>query len=60
MDKHWWASKTIWVQLLGLVGMCLIAAGVIGEETWALYVGIATQVLGIIIRLVTNGEIVWS
>lgn len=59
MKKHWWASKTIWVQFLGLVGMILIASGMIGEEQWAFYVGIATQVLGIFIRFVTKGEVTW-
>ena len=59
MDKHWWASKTIWVQFLGLIGMVLIATGVIGEASWPLYLGIATQVIGIIIRFVTKGEVTW-
>ena len=57
--KHWWASKSIWLQLLGLIGMVLIAAGIMGEATWAIAVGITTQVLGIIIRFITKGEIVW-
>lgn len=59
MTKHWWASKTIWVQFLGLVGMVLIATGVVGETEWAIYCGVATQVLGIIIRFVTKSEVVW-
>ena len=59
MTKHWWASRTIWVQALGLIGMLLIGGGIIGETQWALYLGIATQALGIIIRVVTKGEIVW-
>ena len=58
-NKHWWASKTIWVQGLGLIGSVLIGAGLLGQETWALYLGIATQALGILIRLVTKGEVVW-
>jgi len=57
--KHWWASKSIWVQFLGLIGMVLIAAGIIGETQWALYIGVITQVLGIIIRLITKGEVTW-
>lgn len=60
MDKHWWASKTIWMQGLGLIGSILIGAGLLGEVNWALALGITTQVLGIIIRLVTKGAIVWS
>ena len=59
MGKHWWASKTIWVQGLGLIGMVLIGAGVMGEASWPLYLGIATQVIGIIIRFVTKGEVIW-
>ena len=59
MDKHWWASKTIWVQFLGLLGMVLIGSGLIGEASWPLYLGIVTQVIGIIIRFVTKGGVVW-
>ena len=59
MEKHFWASKTIWVQGLRLVGSILIGAGLLGETAWALYLGIATQVLGVIIRIVTKGEVVW-
>jgi len=60
MEKHWWASKTIWIQGLGLIGSILIGAGLIGEVQWTLYLGVATQILGIIIRLVTKGAIVWE
>ena len=60
MDKHWWASKTIWVQGLGLVGMILIGTGAIGESSWTTYLGLATTALGIIIRLITKGAVVWS
>ena len=59
MGKHWWLSKSIWLQFLGLVGMGLIASGVVGEATWAIYCGILTQVLGIVIRLITKGEVTW-
>ena len=59
MEKHWYFSKTIWVQGLGLVGSVLIGAGLLGEASWALYLGIATQVLGVIIRIITKGEVVW-
>ena len=58
-DKYWWASKTIWAQGLGLVGMILIASGAIGEATWAQYLGIATTLLGIIIRFATKGAVTW-
>ncbi|MDP2218516.1 MAG: hypothetical protein Q8J68_14660 [Methanolobus sp.] len=57
--KHFWASKSIWVQLLGLIGMILIATGIVGSAQWALYCGILTQVLGIIVRFVTKGEVTW-
>ena len=60
MDKHWWASKTIWIQGLGLLGMILIGTGAVGEANWALYLGVATTVLGVIIRLITKGAVVWS
>lgn len=58
--KYWWTSKSIWVQILGLVGMVLIGAGIIGEATWTLYVGIVTQILGIVMRAVTKGAVTWS
>ena len=53
-------SKSIWVQFLGLVGMILIGLGVIGEAQWAMYMGIITQVLGVIMRLVTKEAITWN
>ena len=59
MEVKWYFSKTIWVQGLGLIGSVLIGAGLLGQEAWALYLGIATQVLGILIRLVTKGEVIW-
>lgn len=59
MSKHFWASKSIWLQALGLVGMVLIAGGVVGEANWAMYCGVATQVLGVIMRLITKGEVTW-
>lgn len=59
MEKKWYFSKSIWIQGLGLIGSVLIGAGILGQETWALYLGIATQVLGILIRLVTKGAVRW-
>ena len=59
MDKHWWASKSILIQLVGLVGMVLIGLGVVGETQWALYCGVITQVLGVVIRIVTKGAVTW-
>jgi len=58
-NKYWWASKTIWVQGLGLVGMILISAGLVGDADWAKYLGIATTVLGVVIRFITKGEVIW-
>lgn len=45
------------MQLLGLIGMILIGAGLIGEPQWAIYEGIITQVLGVVMRLVTKESI---
>jgi len=60
MNKKWYFSKTIWIQGLGLIGSILIGAGVMGESSWALYLGIATQALGVVIRLVTKGAVIWE
>uniref|UniRef100_A0A6M3LM17 Uncharacterized protein n=1 Tax=viral metagenome TaxID=1070528 RepID=A0A6M3LM17_9ZZZZ len=59
MEKKWWASKTIWIQGLGLIGSILMAAGIVGQESWTLYLGIITQGLGILIRFITKDEVVW-
>jgi hypothetical protein len=58
-NKYWWASKTIWVQGLGLIGMVLISVGLVGDDDWAKYLGIATTVLGVVIRFITKGEVMW-
>ncbi|MBU0959752.1 MAG: hypothetical protein KKB31_07435 [Nanoarchaeota archaeon] len=58
-DKKWYTSKSIWVQFLGLIGMVLIAAGVVQETQWAMYVGVATEVIGIVMRFVTKGSVTW-
>ena len=57
--KHWFLSKSIIVQALGLVGMILIGLGIIGEETWAKYLGYITTALGIAVRFVTKGAVTW-
>ena len=59
MEKKVWASKSVWVQFLGLVGSVLIGTGILGDTQWALYSGIITQVLGVIMRLVTKDAVVW-
>ena len=59
MKKKIWASKSIWVQVIGLAGSVLIGTGILGDAQWALYSGIITQVLGVIMRLVTKDEVVW-
>jgi len=59
MIKHWYFSKSIGIQLLGLIGMILIAGGLVGQEQWVLYVGVITQILGIFVRIITKGEVTW-
>ena len=59
MKKKIWASKSIWVQVIGLAGSVLIGTGILGDAQWALYSGIITQLLGVIMRLVTKDEVVW-
>lgn len=59
MNKKIWASKSVWVQVIGLAGSVLIGTGILGDAQWALYSGIITQVLGVIMRLITKEEVVW-
>ena len=58
-NKKWWTSKSIAVQVIGLVGTLLMGGGIIGQEQWVLYSGLATQVIGIIMRLVTKDPVGW-
>lgn len=55
--KKWWASKSIQVQVIALLGTCLIGAGIVGEAQWAVYSGAASQILGIVMRFITKSEI---
>ena len=58
-NKKWWTSKSIWVQGIGLVGTVVMAGGFVGQEQWVMYSGLATQILGIIMRLVTKEPVGW-
>lgn len=54
--KTWWASKTVWVNLLALCGSIALAWGM-EETTWA---EISTTVLAVVnlgLRLVTNSSL---
>lgn len=57
MQKKWYASKTIWVNLLALIGSVTVAAFgyVISPEIQASIL----VVLNIILRAVTKENIVW-
>lgn len=58
--KPWYVSKTIWVNLIGLVSAILFAAGVISAELDPATVAIILTVINFILRMITKSEIVWK
>jgi hypothetical protein len=55
MNKSWYESKTLWVNLLAVV-----AVFIWGKELDPEIVGAILVVLNIILRLLTKKEIVWE
>lgn len=54
-------SKTVWVNLLALIGSAAIFySGTLTTEQWATITGAALPVINIVLRLVTNEPIDWS
>ena len=58
MEKKPWASKTLWVNILGVVGILAqtYTGFVIGPELQVMILG----VINVILRLITKEEISWS
>jgi hypothetical protein len=55
--KVWWASKTIWTNLIAFVGSIVIAVG-FDPGRWAEIATVMLAVVNIILRLITKEEIV--
>jgi hypothetical protein len=54
--KAWWMSKTIWVNLIALVGSVVVALG-FDPSKWAEVSTVALAVANVVLRLITNEEI---
>lgn len=57
--KKWYASKTVWVNLIGFVGAILAVTGVIENDLAPETIALALTVINFILRMVTKEEIVW-
>lgn len=51
--KVWWASKTIWINFIALIGAILVAAG-LEPNRWMEISTVALAVINLILRFVTN------
>jgi len=54
--KPWWASKTVWTNLLALVGSIVLAVGY-DPGRWAEISTVTLAVANLVLRLVTKEEI---
>ena len=54
--KPWWMSKTIWTNLLALIGSILISLG-FDPGRWAEIATVLLAVTNVMLRLVTKDEI---
>ena len=60
-DKKWYEAKTVWFNLVMLVGSILGAAGIISTtELDPATVGIILTVINFLLRLITKKAIVWK
>ena len=55
MNKAWYKSKTLWMNLIAVVGIVIL-----GKELPVETVGIVLGVLNAILRLITKGPVVWT
>jgi hypothetical protein len=55
--KIWWTSKTVWLNVLALIGSLAVAYG-LEESRWAEISAVSLAVINLILRLVTKDEIV--
>ena len=60
MTKKWYASKTVWVNLIGFVSAILVATGVIQVDLAPETIALILTVVNFILRLVTKEQIDWS
>ena len=58
--KKWYASKTVWVNAIALVGAVLVGAGVWDNPLSPDTEVIILSVINFVLRFVTKEEIVWS
>lgn len=58
-SKPWWASKTLWANLIALAAAVggTFGLGIIDEETSAALVGGVMAVVNIVLRIVTKGPV---
>lgn len=54
--KPWWTSKTIWTNLLALIGSTVIAVG-FDPGRWAEISTVSLAVVNLVLRLITKEEI---
>jgi len=57
--KSWWASKTIWVNLVAFVGAIVVSLGV-DSGHWAEISTVSLAVVNLALRLITREEIALS
>ena len=56
MAKSWWTSKTIWVNVIALIGSVVIAQGVAPDQWATIALGV-TAVANVALRLITGQSI---
>jgi hypothetical protein len=54
--KAWWTSKTIWTNLLALLGSIVVAIG-FDPGRWAEISTVSLAVVNLVLRLITKEEI---
>lgn len=51
--KPWWTSKTIWANLIALIGSLVVAVG-LDAGKWAEISTVSLAVVNVVLRFVTN------
>jgi hypothetical protein len=55
MNKLWYTSKTLWVNLIAIVAIVIW-----GKELDAATIGIILSVINMILRILTKAPVVWT
>ena len=56
--KHWWESKTIWLNILTLaLGVLAVVADVVDTKTAAVITGTIVPVLNVFLRFITDKKL---